>query len=99
MLLVDRYTAAVQPRLRNGRLYLIDYGCSRQLALGPGKQPAVELPDTVWPRPREGITHFDPYAWDMFRLGDTFLVQLKVRSISEHAAYLDAHSSGGYVVE
>ena len=65
-------------QIQAGRVYLIDFAFSRQFELGPGSQPAVQLPDTNWPRPREGITHFDPYAWDVFQLGKCFNVMLQV---------------------
>ena len=51
------------------RVYLIDFAVSCRFEQGPGFQRAVQLPDIHGPRPREGITQFDPYAWDVFRLG------------------------------
>ena len=60
------------------RAYIIDFGFSRRLELGPGCQPAIELPHTIWARPREGATHFDPYAWDMLCVGRSFKSLLKV---------------------
>ena len=72
IIMVSRRKVWQSPRLVPSRVYLIDFGCSLRLPLGPGIQPAVRLQDTVWERPREGATHFDPYSWDMLRVGDTF---------------------------
>ena len=80
ILLVSRRKQWQSPRLVPRRAYFIDFGCSLRLPLGPGVQPAVELPDTIWERPREGVTRFDPYAWDMLRVGRTFEGYLKVSS-------------------
>ena len=99
MLLADDRTVYGQPYLKSGRLYFIDFGCSRRLALGPGSQPAIELPDTIWDRPREGITRFDPYAWDMFRLGHVFLIELKVGRFSQSCVHAIADTCGGDIIE
>ena len=58
--------------IREGQAFIIDFEYSRLLDYGPGRQPAVELPYTRWARPREGITHLDPYSWDVFCLGVAF---------------------------
>ena len=58
--------------IQEGQVFIIDFEYSRVLDYGPGRQPAVELPYTQWARPREGITHLDPYAWDVFCLGVAF---------------------------
>ena len=42
------------------RVYIVDYEFAQQLEHGPGRRGAVERPDTIWPRPREGATRFDP---------------------------------------
>ena len=60
------------------RVYIIDFEYARLLEHGPGCQGAVELPNTIWPRPREGASHFDPYAWDMLCVGRAFEVMLRV---------------------
>ena len=58
--------------IQEGQVFIIDFEYSRVLDYGPGRQAAVELPYTQWARPREGITHLDPYAWDVFCLGVAF---------------------------
>ena len=58
--------------IREEWVYIIDFGYSVRLDAGPGRQTAVDLPNTVWKRPRDGMTRFDPYAWDMFCLGNSF---------------------------
>ena len=63
------------------RAYVIDYEFAQHLEQGPGRQGAIELPDTIWPRPREGAIHFDPYAWDMLCVGRAFEIMLAVRPL------------------
>ena len=87
ILIVSRRKLWQSPRLVPRRVYIIDFGCSLRLPFGPGSQPAVKLHDTVWERPREGATHFDPYAWDMLRVGDTFDTYLDVSSILDAALW------------
>ncbi|KAI0746346.1 hypothetical protein C8Q80DRAFT_767529 [Daedaleopsis nitida] len=53
------------------KIYIIDYGESLQLELGPGQQPAVDLPPSQIPKP-DGITRLDPYSWDMYCVGLVF---------------------------
>ena len=65
-------------RLTAGRVYIIDFDRSRQLELKPGAQGAVALPPTVC-RPPPGITHLDPYSWDMYCVGTLLLWYLRVR--------------------
>ncbi|KAJ3017870.1 hypothetical protein NUW54_g486 [Trametes sanguinea] len=61
---------AEQPRpdLIPNRVYIIDYGSSRQLALGPGSQPAITIgPSQVYlVHPPGDLKHFDPYSWDIY---------------------------------
>ena len=64
------------------RTYIIDFEYSLVLDHGPGHQGAVKLPDTIHPRPQEGATHFDPYAWDMLGVGRAFEVMLRVSRLS-----------------
>ncbi|OSD00612.1 hypothetical protein PYCCODRAFT_1437208 [Trametes coccinea BRFM310] len=53
------------------RLYIIDFDTSRQFDLGPGEQHAIELPETQI-QPPNGITHFNPYSWDVYCMGRVF---------------------------
>ena len=78
VLLVSRRKQWQSPHLVPHRTYIIDFGCSLLLPLGPGLQPAVQLPDTIWERPQKGATHFDPYAWDMLRVGHTLEAYFEV---------------------
>ncbi|KAI0328454.1 hypothetical protein GY45DRAFT_1281814 [Cubamyces sp. BRFM 1775] len=58
------YRATLPP----GRVYIYDFNTSRQFTRGPGSQPAITLPETQT-RPPNGLTHFDPYSWDVYCLG------------------------------
>lgn len=78
MLTATPHTASLNKQLRSRRSYIVDFGYSRRLELGPGRQPAIELPATIWERPREGATYFDPYAWDMLCVGRAFQSMLRV---------------------
>ncbi|KAI8995449.1 hypothetical protein BD414DRAFT_520712 [Trametes punicea] len=62
------WDAAAHVRIVPYRLYIIDFDSSRQLEFGPGKQHAITLPETQM-EPPKGLTHFDPYSWDVYCLG------------------------------
>ncbi|KAI8998875.1 kinase-like domain-containing protein [Trametes punicea] len=53
------------PHVIPGKLYIIDFGSSRQFHLGPGEQPAITLPPSQIPPPN-GLKRFDPYSWDVY---------------------------------
>ncbi|KAI0716410.1 hypothetical protein C8Q76DRAFT_724134 [Earliella scabrosa] len=57
--------------LEHKKIYIIDFNVSRQLDLGPGQQPAIELPGSQCPKPN-GLTRLDPYSWDMYCVGMAF---------------------------
>ncbi|KAM5541282.1 hypothetical protein V8D89_005211 [Ganoderma adspersum] len=59
------------PQTKAGRVYIIDFDRSRQLALGHGRQPAIELPSTQYQHPLQ-MTSFDPYSWDVYCMGMLF---------------------------
>ncbi|PIL34764.1 hypothetical protein GSI_02551 [Ganoderma sinense ZZ0214-1] len=59
------------PRTKAGRVYIIDFDRSRQLELGPGRQPAIELPSTQY-KPPLHMKSFDPYSWDVYCMGNLF---------------------------
>ncbi|KAI0764781.1 hypothetical protein C8Q74DRAFT_1205007 [Fomes fomentarius] len=63
---VERY-----PSLELGKIYIIDFGESRQFELRPGRQPATDLPPSQIPKPAN-ITRLDPYSWDMYCVGKVF---------------------------
>ncbi|KAI9069811.1 hypothetical protein FKP32DRAFT_1586611 [Trametes sanguinea] len=54
-----------RPDLTPNKVYIIDYGSSRQLPLGPGSQPAITLPPSQVDPPGD-LKHFDPYSWDVY---------------------------------
>ncbi|KAH9944985.1 uncharacterized protein BXZ73DRAFT_38545 [Epithele typhae] len=55
-----------------GHPYFIDFEYSRQLPLGPGRQPRMELPPSIMPKPGDA-THMDPYSWDVYCTWGLFL--------------------------
>ena len=62
-------------RVTAGKVYIIDFDRSLRLAHGPGTQAAVLLPPAQFVPPA-GVTHLDPYAWDVYCAGrvlETFL--------------------------
>ena len=65
-------------RVKNCRTYIIDFQFSQILGKGPGYQAAITLPKTVLPRPREGVTTFDPYSWDVLCLAYVLKVFARV---------------------
>ncbi|KAJ8474866.1 hypothetical protein ONZ51_g6945 [Trametes cubensis] len=69
---IDRRYSGVEP----GKVYLIDFGSSLQLPLGPGSQHAITLPPSQF-RPENGITCFDPYSWDVYCAALTMQQTLK----------------------
>ncbi|PIL34781.1 hypothetical protein GSI_02568 [Ganoderma sinense ZZ0214-1] len=52
--------AETDPRLVANKAYFIDFRTSRQLALGPGRQPPILLPSSQVEKP-ECVTTLDPY--------------------------------------
>ncbi|KAI9069806.1 hypothetical protein FKP32DRAFT_1640417 [Trametes sanguinea] len=54
-----------RPDVTPGKVYIIDYGSSRQLPLEPGLQPAITLPPSQVHPPGD-LKHFDPYSWDVY---------------------------------
>ncbi|KAH9944963.1 uncharacterized protein BXZ73DRAFT_38695 [Epithele typhae] len=48
--------------------YLIDFEFSQILKHRPGRQPAIELPPSLTPKP-DGISRLDPYSWDVYCFG------------------------------
>ncbi|KAH9886280.1 hypothetical protein C8Q73DRAFT_285685 [Cubamyces lactineus] len=73
------YDARFHPGVISLRVYVIDFNTSKQLALGPGAQPAITLPPTQVPPP-EGLKRFDPYSWDVYCLGQLFQSVIKTYS-------------------
>ncbi|KAH9857417.1 hypothetical protein C2E23DRAFT_804084, partial [Lenzites betulinus] len=72
MLTANAHQASIHRHVIAGRLYIIDFGQSRQFALGPGVQRAITLPDTQVIPPKDlPVLHFDPYSWDVYCAGIT----------------------------
>lgn len=59
---------AYHPQVEAGKVYIIDYGTSKRLNRGPGRQNAIELPETNCKPPLE-MKRFDPYSWDIYCTG------------------------------
>ncbi len=59
------------------KIYIIDFGQSRQFALGPGAQRAITLPETQIPPPND-LHYFDPYSWDVHCVGRAMQELLEV---------------------
>ncbi|KAI0654282.1 hypothetical protein C8Q70DRAFT_1028602 [Cubamyces menziesii] len=64
-------SASYHATLRRGRVYIYDFNTSRQFSRGPDSQHSITLPETQTPPP-DGLTHFDPYSWDVYCLGVLF---------------------------
>ncbi|KAI0357920.1 hypothetical protein OH77DRAFT_1588215 [Trametes cingulata] len=71
VVVADPEMAAFHEGVSPKRFYIIDYDTAKQLALGPGRQRAIVLPETQVTPPRE-LTQFDPYSWDIYCLGRLF---------------------------
>ena len=67
-------------RIPPGYPHLIDLETSHQLPLGPGRQPAIELSPSQYRKPG-GLTHLDPYAWDMYCISQLAESVFEVRCI------------------
>ncbi|KAI0365032.1 hypothetical protein BV20DRAFT_955127 [Pilatotrama ljubarskyi] len=67
-------------RVEFGKVYIIDFGSSMTLQLGPGEQEAVALPPTQV-RPPNGLKHFDPYSWDVYCITDILEFLIEVRDM------------------
>ena len=72
--------AATDARLVEGKVYIIDFHTSRQLALGPGRQPAIVLPWSQEKKPA-GVTTLDRYFFDVYCAGRLMQFLLKVRPV------------------
>lgn len=72
--------AATDPRLVAGKVYMIDFHTSRQLALGPGRQPPIVLPPSQQEKPL-GLTTLDPYSFDVYCTGTLMQYVLKVSAV------------------
>ncbi|KAM5541277.1 hypothetical protein V8D89_005206 [Ganoderma adspersum] len=70
------------PRLKAGRVYLIDFETCRQFEHGPGAQTAVPLPNTHVIPPLKMKT-FDPFSWDVYCLGETLDGIVRERFLTE----------------
>ena len=64
----DYKTDANGCKILPGYPYLIDLETSQEFPQGPGRQPAIELPPSQYPKPGQ-LTHLDPYSWDIHCVG------------------------------
>lgn len=78
MLTANAKHASMHGQVVENRLYIIDFGQSRQFALGPGVQRAITLPNTQI-LPPNGLRHFDPYSWDIYCTGRMMERFIRVR--------------------
>ncbi|KAI0746351.1 hypothetical protein C8Q80DRAFT_1235064 [Daedaleopsis nitida] len=67
----NQEVAARHEGIKFDKIYIIDFGESRQLDFGPEQQPPIDLPPSQIPKPN-GITRLDPYSWDMYCVGRVF---------------------------
>ncbi len=71
------------------KIYLIDFGGAKILELGPGHQPAIDLPESQIGKPNPSMERFDPYAWDVYCVGMTFNMLTQVRFLDVLRSYAD----------
>ncbi|PIL34771.1 hypothetical protein GSI_02558 [Ganoderma sinense ZZ0214-1] len=76
------HQAASDARLVEGRVYLIDFHTSRQLSLGPGRQPPIVLPPSQEKKP-PGVAMLDPYSFDVYCTGKLMQEILMYTSLEE----------------
>ena len=82
--------------MSTGRIYLIDFGSSRQFHEGPGEGLMIydwkTFPGTS--RPPEGMDVVDPYAFDVYSFGDVMFDICEVSSgFARFISKLDEHKS------
>ena len=68
VIVTPRYANVHHPPFPLWKPYMIDFGESRQLNEGPGKQLPVELPASQYQK-LPGMTSMDPYSWDVYCVG------------------------------
>ncbi|KAM5540089.1 hypothetical protein V8D89_006229 [Ganoderma adspersum] len=74
--------ATIDARIVEGKLYIIDFHTSRQLALEPGRQPPIVLPPSQVEKP-PGVTSLDPYSFDVYASGMLMQQILKSTRLKE----------------
>ena len=74
--------AATDTRLVAGKVYFIDFHTSRQLALEPGRQPSIVLPESQEKKPLD-VTTLDPYSFDVYCTGRLMHFVLKVSAMDD----------------
>ncbi|KAI0711746.1 hypothetical protein C8Q76DRAFT_653023 [Earliella scabrosa] len=77
LIVATKRDVAQHPSVEAGKVYIIDYGASQRLLVGPGLQPAVDLPETQC-KPPLGMKRFDPYSWDIYCTGVLFKTFVEV---------------------
>lgn len=76
-------------QLELDKIYLIDFGGARRLELGPGHQPAIDLPASQIGKPNPSMERFDPYAWDVYCVGMSFKMMAEVSFLRCPRSYAD----------
>ena len=85
--------AAIDTRIVDGKLYIIDFHTSQQLALGPGRQPPIALPPSQVEKP-PGVTALDPYSFDVYASGRLMQHILTVRAMHDcYVTFLTTRNS------
>ncbi|OJT02693.1 hypothetical protein TRAPUB_6767 [Trametes pubescens] len=88
----NHHHTTVNPSAVEDRLYIIDFDSSRQFTLGPGVQRAITLPETQI-EPPNGLTHFDPYSWDVYCTGRTHATKNKGKLVQNGQALRETVTS------
>ncbi|KAI0718440.1 hypothetical protein C8T65DRAFT_827656 [Cerioporus squamosus] len=70
-------TSSTTTDLELNKVYIIDFSESRQLQLGPGKQPPIDLPRSIIPKPLD-MQRLDPYSFDVYCLGRVLYTTLEL---------------------
>ena len=80
ILLAQKRDVEYHKNIELGKVYIIDFGESRQYRLGPGEQPAeqIHLHHRYLP-PGGGRPVIDPYSWDIYCLGRSLGPMMQVR--------------------
>lgn len=83
-------------RVQAGRLYIIDYGSSKQLGAAAGFQTAVDLGPHQCNAPGK-VERFDPYSFDMYCIGQLLqnFIDVGVRCCPENSVLILSQAEDG----
>ena len=79
----SRAGASKPYKLERGKVYIIDFGVSRKLSLGPGEQPPIEIGECHY-GPPENMKVFDPYSFDVYCTGKCLETYVRVSTQLVH---------------